>query len=252
MAGSFSYSSESFAPRLFSTKRIRNSKSFKEFPYDDDSFIQLFPGCHQPITAIMILERHQIQELDTLLSQLLSLKDSDFTKFLNNSEALKPFCTGLQAFWSTSNVMPIDELTLSLHEKFFKFLLRLCPSFNCKIPKPEHSDNKLGNHALRAVICPKKVIDCLFEIDPLGLLCYLYETWHPSDLLDTIRDELVPNNILKHSSFSSSDRIASNSQINGFIRWLTKNSTFNGALKNNERYISCNHINLLMLMFWFY
>ena len=48
----------------------------------------------------------------------------------------------------------------------------------------------------------QKVIDCLFDIDPLGLLCYLYETWHPSDHLNTIRDELIPSNILKHKSFT--------------------------------------------------
>lgn len=176
----------------------------------------------------MILERHQLLELDSLLSTLLSLKDADFTKFLNNSEALKPFFTALQAFWSTSGTLEIDELTFSLHEKFFKFLSRLCPSFNTNIPKQQ--DNN-PNHALRSVICPKKVIDCLFDIDPLGLLCYLYETWHPSDHLNTIRDELIPSNILKHKSFTEGD---SNKRINDFLKWLTKN-TFNGSLKSNER-----------------
>lgn len=177
----------------------------------------------------MILERHQLLELDTLLSTLLSLKDTDFTKFINNPEAVKPFFTALQAFWSTSGTLEIDELTLSLHEKLFKFLLRLCPSFNTTIPKQDK--DKLGNHALRSVICPKKVIDCLFDIDPLGLLCYLYETWHPSDHLNTIRDELIPNSILKHKSFTEG---ASNCRINDFIKWLTKN-TFNGSLKSSER-----------------
>ena len=84
----------------------------------------------------MILERHQLLELDALLGQLLGLKDADFTKFLNNSEALKPFFTCLQGFWSTATTLAaVDELSLTLHEKVFKFLLRLCPSFNRKFFK---------------------------------------------------------------------------------------------------------------------
>ena len=182
----------------------------------------------------MILERHQLLELDALLGQLLGLKDADFTKFLNNSEALKPFFTCLQGFWSTATTLAaVDELSLTLHEKVFKFLLRLCPSFNRKLPK--NSTSTVNNLTpLRAVICPKKVIDCLFDSDPLGLLCYLYETWHPNELLDVIRDELIPNDLMKHSVFKSG---SSDSKCNEFTKWLTRN-TFNGALKTNERYRS--------------
>lgn len=184
----------------------------------------------------MILERHQLLELDSLLNQLLSLKDSDFTKFLNNSdsETLKPFFICLQGFWSTATNISVDDLTLDLHEKFFKFLLRLCPSFNNKLPSGSSSDIP----PLRAVICPKRVVNGLFDLDPLGLLCYLFETWNPNHLLDMIRDELVPSNIFKHSSFNPT--VISNDQNQksigiDFIKWLTKNS-FKGSLKNNERY----------------
>lgn len=180
----------------------------------------------------MILGRHQLLELEALLHQLLRLKDADFTKFLNNSEALKPFFTCLQGFWSTAAASPVDELVLSLHEKFFKFLLRLCPSSNRKSAPAKAPADEAAPKPLRAVICPKRAVDCLFESDPLGLLCYLHETWNPSDLLDTVRDELVPTAILKHPSFIPD--ASSNRKCNEFIKWLTRN-TFKGTLRTNER-----------------
>ena len=177
----------------------------------------------------MFLERQRLLEFDALISQLLTLKDVDFSKFLNSDQqtVLKPFVNCLQAFIS---VQEVDEITLLLHEKILKFLLRLCPSFNLKLPKQEKNieNTKL---ILRAVICPKKFIESLFESDPLGILVYLYTLWNPSEYLDIIRDELIPSYLIKSLSKNTCN---DDQKVQNFLKWITKNS-FNGTLNNIEQ-----------------
>ena len=186
--------------------------------------------------ASMFLERQHILELDALLSQLLNLKDSDFSKFLNSDTriVIKPFIKRLQAFWSTIFTLELDEVSFGLHEKVLKFLLRLCPSFNTKIPKKEPVTQNEPNLVLRSVICPKKFLESIFDPDPLGLLTYLYTAWNPSEYLDMIRDELVPTAFIKciqkHKDFSSNDPLKKD-----FLKWITINSSYQGPIKRTEK-----------------
>lgn len=177
----------------------------------------------------MFLERQRLLEFDALISQLLTLKDVDFSKFFNSDQktVIKPFVNCLQAFIS---IQEVDEITLALHEKVLKLLLRLCPSFNLKLPKQEKTRENT-NLVLRAVICPKKFIESLFESDPLGILVYLYNLWNPSEYLDIIRDELIPSSLIKSLSKSTSNY---DQKVQNFLKWITKNS-FNGVLNNIEK-----------------
>ena len=182
----------------------------------------------------MFLERQRLLEFDALISQLLTLKDADFSKFLNSDQktVVKPFINCLQAVISGQEV---DEITLGLHEKILKFLLRLCPSFNTKLPKPEkrgHDANSVSNSVvLRSVICPKMFMESLFESDPLGILVYLYTLWNPSEYLDIIRDELIPSSLIKYLCKSTCN---DDPKVRDFLKWIIKNS-FTGNLKNIEK-----------------
>lgn len=180
----------------------------------------------------MSLERNQILELDEFLTKLLRIKDSDFSKFLNadTKTVIKPFITQLQLFWSFASFTEVDEITINLHEKFLKFLLRICPSFNTKL-KGMKSDN--DDPLLRSVICPKRFIESLFDPDPLGLLIYLYCTWNPSEFLDIIRDELIPGSIIK--IFYNTSNSSSNDNTKGFIKWIIMNSSYQGPIKSFEK-----------------
>jgi hypothetical protein len=177
----------------------------------------------------MFLERQRLLEFDALITQLLTLKDADFSKFLNSDQktVIKPFVNCFLAFIS---VQEVDEIILGLHEKILKFLLRLCPSFNSKLPKREKNIED-ANLVLKAVICPKKFIETLFESDPLGILVYLYTLWNPSEYLDIIRDELIPSSLIK--ALSKNNR-TDDQKVRDFLKWITKNS-FNGTLKNIEK-----------------
>lgn len=186
----------------------------------------------------MVIERQRLLEFDALLTQLLSLKDADFTKFLNSdlNTVIKPFLNCLQAFTATSTSQIDDELSFGLHEKIFKFLLRLCPSKKTE-DKPINikSTNVDSAPRLRPVICPKKFAELLFEADPLGLLAYLYTTWNPSEYLDIIRDELIPSPFIKHLAAKPFD--SSDAKVNDFLTWITKgNNSFKGSLKSTEKY----------------
>ena len=211
----------------------------------------------------MLLDRQRLLELKSLLGQLLSLQDSDFSKFLysDTSTIIKPFINCLHAFWSSSSFKEYEneDIDLNLYELFFKFLLRLCPSFNSKliiknkISEPNNSSNLKQSddssaHVLKAVICPKKFIDCLFDVDPLGLLVFLYTNWDKNDeSLEIIREELIPQSLIKKISNLSAEQHSqtqtNESEIN-FLEWITKSSTIKSgdALKKNERYLSLNII----------
>lgn len=177
----------------------------------------------------MFLERQRLLEFDALISQLLTLKDADFSKFLNSDQknVIKPFVTCLQAFICGREE---DEITIGLHEKILKFFLRLCPSFNSKLPKAQKKSEDTTFY-LRAVICPKKFIELLFESDPLGICVYLFTLWNPSEYLDMIRDELIPSSIIRLLAKSNS---GDDPKVRDFLKWITNNS-FNGALKNTEK-----------------
>lgn len=176
------------------------------------------------------MDRQQLLELDTLLSQLLALKDAEFSKFLNSDskETIKPFILRLQQFWSFSSVLEVDEISFGLHEKIFKFLLRLCPSFNSRIKK---NSNSSGEVVLKAIICPKRFLESLLEPDPLGLLVYLFSTWNPSEYLDIIRDELIPDSLIKKLPISTSGSV----NVNEFLKWINKNSLYQGPMKSAEK-----------------
>ena len=182
----------------------------------------------------MFLERQRILELDALISHILTLKDADFSKFLNSDQkmVIKPFVTCLQAFICGREE---DEITLGLHEKILKFLLRLCPSFNSKLPKVEKKLEDT-NTVLRSVIGPKKFVELVFEADPLGICVYLYTLWNPSEYLDMIRDELIPSSIIKLLAKSDS---SNNPKVREFFKWITNNS-FNGILNSTEKYTQHN------------
>lgn len=182
----------------------------------------------------MSLESHKILELNSLLDQVLELKDADFSKFLNSDskEIHRPFVNCLLAFINTGQV---DEITVTMHEKVLKFLLRLCPTFNSKYiknRKADNSENFNNSVPLKSVLCPKKFVDTLFESDPLGLLVYLYSTWNPSDFIDIIRDELVSSKFINQYSKMSLE--AAEEKNRAFFLWLCKNS-FKGPLNNSER-----------------
>lgn len=119
---------------------------------------------------------------------MLTLKDNDFTSFLNvDSAIIKSFIYNLSLFWSDAGMA-----NSSLHVKFFKFLLRLCPAYNSR----GLAENP---RAPKAVIAPKRFIDALFEPDPVGLITYLFVTWHSSapELLLIIRSELFPQALVE-------------------------------------------------------
>lgn len=199
------------------------------------SKLQVFSAGAAPIAHLsynwiwMFLERQNLLDFDAFISQLLTLKDSDFSKFLNSDQktVIKPFVNCLLAFIP---VQEVDEIILGLHEKILKFLLRLCPSFNAKLPKKGNGKEDT-NLVLRSVICPKKFMETLFESDPLGILVYLYTLWNPSEYLDIIRDELVPSTLIKSLSKRSCN---DDQKVRDFLKWITKN-TFNGTLNNTEK-----------------
>lgn len=184
----------------------------------------------------MLVESQRILELDTLLSQLLSFKDSDFTKFLNSDPktVLKPFLNCLQAFASTAQIGSgvENEISFGLHEKIFKFLLRLCPSKATEdVNTKTECDDKMIK--LKPVICPKRFAEILFEADPLSLVTYLYTTWNPSKYLDLIRDELVPTSLIKNLSLKAND--SSDLKVIEFFKWITKGH-HGSSLKTTEKY----------------
>lgn len=206
----------------------------------------------------MLLNRQRLLELNSLLGQLLCLKDSDFSKFLNSdtSTIIKPFINCLQAFWSSSSLKEYEDQDqdLNLYELIFKFLLRLCPSFNSKLKTNNSSNMKQSNNSnssayvLKAVICPKKFISCLFDVDPLGLLVFLYTNWNKNDKnLEIIREELIPQTLIqKISKLSTEQQSQTQANENDFLKWIIKTSTIKSgdALKNNERYLQLNMIKI--------
>jgi hypothetical protein len=187
----------------------------------------------------MSLEPHRIAELESLLEQLLEIKDADFSNFINGSDSklvLKPFCNCLRGYWS-SHALLANSHTSQIDPLLLKFLLRLCPSFNAKLPKELKDEAGVVKKVKRALITSKKFIDCLFETDPLGLLVYLYTCWNPSEFLDLIRDDLVPVSLIKSIKAQMNQAAQQNEpEIDRFLNWITKSSSNPSSMKVDERY----------------
>jgi hypothetical protein len=171
----------------------------------------------------MELGKHTI--IETFLGRLLSLKDSDFIAFLNaDAKTIKPFINNLCLFWSNTGTS-----NSSVHVKFFKFLLRLCPAYNSM-------GNSSAAKAGKAVIAPKKFIEALFDSDPVGLMTYLFVTWRSSapELLQIIRDELFPQSLLDNLKKCAHKN--QSAQVIEFLEWScgTKISAADWSLRDRE------------------
>ena len=171
----------------------------------------------------MELERHVV--IETFLGRLLFLKDSNFVSFLNaDLKTIKPFIDNMCLFWSNSG-----SANSSVHVKFFKFLLRLCPAYNSM---SFSGPSKFG----KAVIAPKRFFEILFEPDPVGLMTYLFVTWRSSapELLLIIRDELFPRSLL--DNLRKCAHLNQSAHVIEFLEWAcgTKITTADLSLRERE------------------
>jgi hypothetical protein len=178
------------------------------------------------------------EALNEILAHLLRINDTQFKSFLNGPEAkLRPFFGAVAGFCSNfaRNVPPgsLDQIALtnSICEALIKFLLRLCPSKRLK--KALSAQNAVRS----TVIAPKKFVDGLLEEDPLAILVFLYtlkqRNGHYSEPIDSIKNELVPNTLIRVFR----DISASGSETAGFVRWLVNGNRFgpDTALSSCER-----------------
>lgn len=183
------------------------------------------------------MDRDQLDGLAAVLRRLLRLPDAQFTAVLNGDPStLKGFIASIAVFcanWGHLSDPGDFELVAQLnscHMLLLRFLLRLCPSFN--------SRQEVEKERRRAVIAPKKLVDALFDVDPLGLLLYIYATWRgvAPELAALIRDELVPRPMAEKLKRVTS---ANNRPLSDFVAWTTNSRIAPGALSGRERCVAC-------------
>lgn len=168
------------------------------------------------------MEFEQVQILEALLTRLLCLKDADFLAFLKlESSKIKPFIKILCALWTSDY-----QSAPSCHIKFLKLLLRLCPAYNSI-----HRTQK----GAKAVIAPKQFVAVLFELDPVGLATYLYDTWKSSapELLQIIRDELFPQALIEQLKKCAGSN--NSDSVNQFLNWSCNINVSATDLTGRER-----------------